>query len=131
MNKKTFVEYLDGRRMFLETETREMETRNTNEALAMMPDYCYGFRFFDLTWKVAKTDEGEEFEVDRKRVNASATYYPGGDLFTLDRVRKELPEASILISNMENNDWDYVVEDRHGGMHAWDDGDQIIEDLPK
>jgi hypothetical protein len=63
----------------------------------------YGFCF--------TTRERKDDELDSKEIKRSGTYFLGGKVLTLKDIKKRKdPKDRILISNMECNHWDKVVE---------------------
>ena len=70
----------------------------------------YGFKFETrITHPPIPDGEGGKLEVVPKTIKTSGTYFLGGELETLDEIKKRKdPRDSILISNMEGNGW-YIV----------------------
>lgn len=116
---RTYVEFFYPGAFFDETSTREVQSRDSNVSV---PDGAFGFRFFD----VMSTDEGGVKMVSDK-LNLSPMHYYGGRIMTLDEVRHEMPDARILISNMEGNGYARVIRCRTGNFKPFEDGDIFIE----
>lgn len=85
----------------------------------------YGFQFM--------TRERGEHELDSHESAASAMYYLGGEIVTIDTIRERHdPDERILLSNMEGNGWDRVLFN----TNSWkvvlplNDGDVVLEWFP-
>lgn len=81
----------------------------------------YGFCFV--------TRQRDDDELDSKEVKKSGMYYLGGEIVTLeDLKRKNDPDDKILISNMEYNDWNEIV--RNQNSWSWTqplkEGDTVL-----
>jgi hypothetical protein len=62
----------------------------------------YGFYFY--------TKGRGDDDLDSKILNTSPTYFLGGKIETLEEIKaRNDPNDRILISNMENNDYDRVI----------------------
>ena len=90
------------------SETSDVDITDTG-----MPEFvengCYAYRLYKRTVSMV---DGEEL-LGKKR-DYSGTVFLGGRVYSLDEVKREKPNERILISNMEINDWEYVVETRQG-----------------
>ena len=91
------------------SETEEKEIKSREEISLPLHAYCY--YFFDREDVV----DGKEIFVGKK-INETGCFYPNGELYTLAKVKKEMPQEHILISNMECNKWDAVVKSRKGNF---------------
>lgn len=128
-----FIEYYDGRRFFTETYTEQIPERTVAAALAVLPPYAFGFRFFDLVdEKPEVPDLGPDIvvEVRRKRLNVSGRYYVGGTVYTLAQIeakaRRNKEKWGILASNMRGNGWPRVVVTATGNTQALEEGDCVV-----
>lgn len=61
----------------------------------------YGFQF--------STRERKKHELDSHVTKTSNMYYLGGEVFTLEQVKRRFPNDRILISNMEANGIDKII----------------------
>ena len=99
---KHYVEFLYPGMFTSETTKEEIAERN--ESHITLPKNSFGFRFTDR--EEVKLENGKvlkgEFE------NSTGIYYEGRKM-NLSQIKKEMPESTILISNMECNHWDNVV----------------------
>lgn len=108
--KKHFVEFLSPGTFVSEITTKEIESWNVEQAMDMALTVKerhgatpYGFRFI--------TRERKADELDSKVTKYSGIYYLGGTVLTLKDVRaRQDPKDKILISNMEINGYDRVIE---------------------
>lgn len=120
------VEYIDGRRFFHETTSRDVASRDVGAALQECPKGHYGFRFYDIEYQIAKRDDGSEVEVDHKQVNRSGTYFINGTVYDEAGVKEHVSDNSILLSNMEGNGWSRVVRTKTGNICPFLDKDEIV-----
>lgn len=101
-------------------ESSIVEVNDIHVENVKLPERAIGFRFFSKT--IAQLD-GEELCSPPK--NYSGWYYKGEE-FTLDRVKREKPNETILISNMECNHWDRIVMFPNGQCYNLNDEDTVI-----
>lgn len=118
---KHYVTYWYPGVFVAEDLTKPISERNPKEAALQASEGAYGFSFHDR----------EETEVDGevlrgKKKNLSGMYYINGELFDVERVRKEVPNPRTLVSNMEGNGWAHVVKTRTGWFQPFWDDDELI-----
>jgi hypothetical protein len=125
---KTYVELLYHSLLFSENEVEEVATRDP-QAIAEKHKNAFGFRFFDQARTEVELD-GKTQTVFGERRMESPWYYPGGVLYTLEQVKQLTPKKdySILIGNMEMNNYPAVVKTRHGGFVHHNAGDVMLEE---
>lgn len=111
-----YVEFVYPGIIVSESSSREIESR---EAPVEMPAGAFGYRFFDRV----EQDAGEETLYGKPK-NRSAWHYQG-EIWTVDRVKAELPNERILISNMRGNGYDRVVKTRSGQFIPLEPEDQV------
>jgi len=123
-NKKTkvttYVEFFYPGLIFPESSVRKVKNRDVKKL--KIPTTAFGFHFFDIKSTIVR-----KTKMESKRLNASPFYYFGGRIMTLEEVCKELPEAKILINNMECNGWDRVIRCRTGNYQPFVKGYSFIE----
>jgi len=108
---------------FVDEETsREVAAWDVEAAAAGAADVTerhgakpYGFQFVTVLVADPIPDgEGGTLAVEPREVARSGMHFLGGTLLTLDSIRQRAdPRDSILISNMEGNDWPVVVENNN------------------
>jgi len=106
---KEYVKFLSPGTIMAETNIHEIEERNVDLAIELARSIKqrynarpYGFRFV--------TRAREDHEMDSKIINTSHMYYLGGEIQTIEQVRKNnLSSERILLSNMECNNWDRII----------------------
>ncbi len=111
--QKHFVTFYSPGTFVHEQTTKPIETWNVEQAVEMSKQITerynakpFGFRF--------STRARKDNELDSKTVKESPMYYLGGDVLTLEDVKKRNdPKDEILISNMECNDWNRIIENRN------------------
>lgn len=112
MEVQTYVEFLYPGIVFDESSAKPVDGRNPSEI--EVPDRAHAFRFYDVG---ETTDEDSGVTLKSERMHYSGTYYPGGEVWTQERVWRELPDERILLSNMKGNRWEEVVRTRFGSWH--------------
>jgi hypothetical protein len=115
---KHFVEFYYPGSFVSETDVKEIKNRNQN---IERPKNCFGYRFFD---KEVITKNGEVLEGKKKNIS-NMTYF--GQKYSLKEVKNQFPYLKILISNMECNEWNYVVKTIQGNWQPLKDDDKVIE----
>ncbi len=112
---KQYVEFLYS---VSESEIREVPSR---EASVEAPEGCFGYKFFER-----QETEAEDGEVLLgKPRNHSGTHY-FGKVKTLDDIKKEMPNHRTLISNMEGNGLDKVVQIQGGNYQPFTEQDVLV-----
>lgn len=121
---KHYVKFFYPGAFVAETEVEEVKSRDAQKI--KVPEGSYGFRFFDRQEITAENENHEPETLRGKPKNYSGMFY-FGRIMTLDDVKREMPDATILISNMETNNWDKVVKTRMGNIQPFEEKDTIIE----
>lgn len=84
-----------------------------------LPSGAYGYQFYNKEMIV----QGKEKLFGNPK-NESKTYLKG-TVYTLEQVKRLFPESKIMISNMENNNWDKVIKCGQGFL-PFDDNKNIL-----
>lgn len=126
--EKHFVTFYSPGTFCAETNECPIDSWNVDEALKMSKEITqryrakpYGFRFF--------TRSRSDDELDSHVTNRSGMYYINGVIKTLEDIKAENDSSNrILISNMEINGWDKVVQTRSPYLwtQRFKEGDQIV-----
>jgi hypothetical protein len=125
--QKHFVIFFSPGIFFSEQSSKPIASWDVDKAVKMSQAIIerynsrpYGFQFATR----ARTAD----DLDSKEIKRSGTYFLGGRVMTLTDVKREMPEASILISNMKNNGYDKVVVSRSPwqSIHPLEKGDTVI-----
>lgn len=121
---KHIVEYLLPGFMWPEETIRELPERSVKAAVKKAPERAFCFTLYDI-------EEAPYFGPDYKIVpvpkNKSGRYYLGGEIFTIDQVRVLYGDDSILLSNMQNNDWDRIIRCNTGNWQPFTESDTLIK----
>jgi hypothetical protein len=127
--KKHFVIFMSPGTFVAEQTEKPIASWNVKKAVEMSKKIIerynakpYGFYF--------TTRERKDNELDSKVVKSSGMYYLGGKIITLEELKaRKSPNDSTLISNMECNDWDKVVETNNSWrwIQPLRKGDKIVE----
>lgn len=127
--KKHFVVFYSPGTFVAESTTKPIESWDVETAIEMSYNIKvrhgatpFGFQFV--------TKEREKDELDSHVAERSGMYYLGGDILTLTEIKeRDDPRDSILICNMESNDWDRIVENRNS--YLWTqllkEGDVVLD----
>lgn len=81
----------------------------------------YAFQFFDKTEAIMQ--DGEVLSGMPR--NFSGMFFFSGEIFDIERVRRELAGHPSLLANMESNRWRRVVKTAQGYLPMSDD-DQVL-----
>ncbi len=132
MNKQTisqhFVTFLSPGTFVSEETTKPIASWDVEIAVAMARNVTerhnsvpYGFIF--------TTRSRSEKDLDSKEVKRSKCHYLGGRILTLADVKKEMPNESILISNMECNGIKRVIINTNSwrSVLPFDEGDTLLD----
>jgi hypothetical protein len=111
--KRHFVQFFSPGTLVAERTTKPIDSWNTEKAVEMSKEIKerynalpYGFCFI--------TRERKPGELDSSEVKRSPMYYLGGKILTLEEIKaRNDPKDKILISNMEGNGWNKVVENNN------------------
>lgn len=128
MIEKHFVTFVSPGTFVPETTTKEIESWDVDKAVEMARETIerynatpYSFHF------TTRTNDGE---LDSKETARSCNYFLGGEVLTLQQVKdRSDPSDSILISNMENNGIERVVDNRNSWRATLplNEGDVVLE----
>lgn len=110
---QTYVEYLIPGSFFAESETKKVSSRDISKL--KVPDYAFGFQFFDIT---STQVDGEKLEGRPK--NFSKRYLLAEEVLDQEGVKKKIPDNDVLLSNMRNNGYKHVVKTRRGNIQPAD-----------
>lgn len=110
VKKQNYVTFLSPGTIVSETTTKKIDKWDVKKAAKMAQTVGerhgatpYGFYF--------TTRGRKEDELDSKQLKSSSIYYLGGTVLTLKDVKaRKSSEDKILISNMERNGYDRVIE---------------------
>lgn len=111
--EKHFVTFYSPGTMFAETSSKEIDSWDVDKAIEISKEIKerhsavpYGFKF--------TTRGREDDELDSKQIAKSGMYHLGGTIHTLKEIKaRNMPNDQALISNMESNKWDKVIENNN------------------
>ena len=131
--KKHFVTFLSPGTFVAESSEKPIEKWDTKMAMKMADSITerygatpYGF-YFTTRERTAK-------DLDSKEIKRSGTYFLGGTVKTLADVKAENnPSNRILISNMECNHYDRIIENNNSWRwtQPLDKDDIVLNYTPK
>lgn len=96
---------------FSETSSTKIKNR---EVKIEIPEGAFAYMF----WDREETKSGKE-TLTGKEKNLTGYFYPQGRLHTLADVKKNFPQHTTLISNMEINKYKQVVETKQGNWQPF------------
>jgi hypothetical protein len=129
--KKHFVTFLSPGTFVAEDTTKSIASWNVDKAKEMASaiierygatPYCFYFT----------TRERTDKDFDSKETAKSSMYFLGGKVLTLQEVKKQMPDAKILISNMECNHIKKVIVNNNSWqwIQPFGDKDQVVDFKP-
>lgn len=115
--EKHFVTFFYPGTFCAEFTSKSIDAWNVDEAVEMARSIVerhgakpYGFQF--------STRGREDDELDSKVIDKSGMYFLGGEVSTVEQVRKRAdPSEKILLSNMEINGYEAVVHNKNS--YSW------------
>lgn len=117
---KHFVEFSFPGTLFNNHSHAEIAERDP--ALVTVPEGAFAYRFYDQ----------EHMMVDNELLTGECKNYSGytylGKAYTLEEVKRDFPQHTTLIQNMECNGWNNVVKTRRGNWQPLNEGDTVIEE---
>lgn len=126
--RKHFVIFFSPGTFVAETTEKPIDSWNIDKAVEMSREVKqrydaipYGFCF--------TTRERKYDELDSKEIKRSGTYFLGGKILTIEDLRaRNDPKDKILISNMECNHWNRIIENNNSWkwVQPLRDGDVIV-----
>jgi len=115
---KHFVKFYYPGSFFPETLVKQIKNRKENiEA----PKGCYGYAFFDQEVTSVK---GEELLGKRKN-HSGMTFF--GKKYSVEDLKREFPENKTLISNVENNGYEFAVKTIRGNWQPVGKKDKVVD----
>ena len=114
---KHYVEYYYAGLFCSEIGTKKIESRDQKIRL---PEGAYAYRIFD---------QEEIIQKGEKLIGKPKNYSPRhikGEVYDIERVKREVKDNSILLNNMENNKWRKVIRCFQGFI-PMEKGDVFID----
>ena len=118
MTRETYITFEFPGSFFAETESHPIESRDIDAALDIFPDRAFSFQFYDKVTQTARREDGKEITIV-ERENVSPRYYPGGDVYSLERLAKEYGTGSVIYRNTENNHPAGAIKTRIGNFQPY------------
>lgn len=122
--RKTYIEFLCSGSTFGESSTQEVKTRDVSKV--EIPENAFGFKFFDILSVVVDAD-GEKVQLTSGRINVSPMHYYGGKLYTAAELKREFPNEHTLISSIEGNSYQKMIQCRLGNWKPFQKTDVFVE----
>lgn len=106
--KKHFVIFESPGTFFHEQTERPIESWDVAAALKMADDVSERYGATPFAFHFITRERGND-DLDSRKTKESGRYFLGGRVMDLEQVKKEMPDAKILISNMEANSIGCVI----------------------
>lgn len=116
---KHYVTFFYPGAFFAEESTVAVDSRDP--AAVAVPETAFAFEFFD---REEADVNGEVLRGAPK--NRSGRYYPGGRLMDVADILVFEPNNSILVANMQANQWEHVVRTRAGNYQPFKENDVLV-----
>ena len=126
--KKNFVTFYSPGSFVSETEDREIETWDVEQACDMARTIKarynaipYAFQFY--------TKGRSDAELDSSVIDRSGLYYINCNKLSKEQIADEYGTSSILYRNMENNRWEYIARTIIGwkGHYPIENDDVVLD----
>lgn len=115
---KHYIEFYYPGAFFPENSIKEIKNRRTPRNI---PKSSYGFMYFDQ----------EEFKLNDEILTGERKNKSGmtflGKKYTIEELKKDFPDHKILISNIENNGYQFAVKTRLGNWQPVGEIDKVID----
>lgn len=137
--RKHYVTFYSPGTFFTESTMKPIPDWDTKVAVEMSKKVLerhnakpYAFRFSTML-EAEPVDDGEGgmLKVEPKEVEDTGLFFLGGTLRNIDEIRKKADkEESILLSNMEGNDYPIIIENRNSWRFTgpFSEKDCIVDD---
>lgn len=116
---QTYVEFFIPGMLFAESETRKVAARDISKL--KVPDYAFGFQFFDITTAVV---EGEKLEGDAK--NHSKRYLIAEEVLTAAEAIKRHADKDSLVSNIRGNRYKHICQTKQRNFQPVDKDTVVV-----
>lgn len=124
--RKTYIEFVYPGNPGNEHSTKQVKSRDT--AKVKVPDDAFGFMFFDILEATVEAN-GKSVKLTSARINESPIHYYDGRIYTRAEVVREVPNNERLLSSMDVNHWDRVIETRTDGFRPFGKTDVFIKEV--
>ena len=110
MLEQHFVTFFSPGTIVSEETTKPIESWNVNEAATMARDIMERHNATPFAFQFSTRRRNDD-ELDSKTVATSGRYFLGGTVLTLEQVKaRRNPDDRTLISNMETNGYERIIE---------------------
>ena len=125
MVEKYFVTFVSPGTFVPETTTKEIDSWDVDKATKMASEIVE--RYNATPYSFHFTTRRNDGDLDSKEVARSVNYFLGGEVLTLEDIKARSDEKDrILISNMEGNGIERVVENRNSWRATLPLGDKDV-----
>jgi hypothetical protein len=123
VTEKLYIEILYPGSLVTETERKLVRMKEPEKHAKTLKPLAFGFRYVQVT-EAKVLGEGKAVLKEKYR---PGTFYIG-KVLTLAEVKALKPpdRYEILVSNMECNKWDKVVQCRTGNFQSFEKNDKVI-----
>jgi len=108
--KQHYVTFFSPGTFMAETTTKRISRWNIKEAVEMSHHITERYNSHPYCFKFSTRGRTED-EIDSRELKTSKRFYLGGTVLSLKEIKNRgLEKDRILMSNMEDNGWDKIVE---------------------
>jgi len=108
--KKHFVTFYSPGTFFTESTTKSIDSWDVEQAKEMAHTVMERYGATPHSFRFSTRERGKD-DLDSKVTKNSPRYFLGGNILTLEDIKARRDKNDkILISNMEGNGWDRVIE---------------------
>ena len=104
------------------SETTSRNVNSFDPHAIEWPPSAYAFAFYQREDVI----DGSETYVGKAEQVGPTYYHPNTEKYDIEGVKRFFPEATILISNMECNGYEYVVKCRAGNWQPYNSNECVI-----
>ena len=106
--KAHFVTFYSPGTFVAEQTTKPINSWDVQKACKMARKIVERYDAKPYAFTFSTRERGAK-DLDSKETKRSGRYFLGGRIMTLDEVKKEMPDQTILITNMEINKFEKIV----------------------
>ena len=121
---KTYIEFLYPGSPYCNTSTHGVKTRDVPNV--NVPENAFGFKFFDTLSTVIDVGN-RNMQFTSERISVSPMYYYGGKVYTVEELKREIPNEHTIIRNIEGEGCKKAIKCRAGAWLPFKETDILIE----
>lgn len=124
--KQHFVTFESPGIFFNEETTKPIDSWDIEKAKEMAKDIVERYNQTPYAFQFTTRERGEN-ELDSRETKRSGRYFLGGTVYSLAEMKAKNDKSfDILISNMECNNWGFVIKTPKGNWQPFTNEDSLI-----